>query len=104
MLPTKPFMKWGLDSIGPIKPVSCSHNNKYILVTTDYVTKWAEAKALKTNTTVVTSQFIYIFILTKFSYPFTLINNQGTHFINEAIKILTIHLLFWHTSFTIYYP
>jgi len=104
MFPTKPFMKWGLDSIGLIKPMSCSHSNKYILVTTDYVTKCVEAKALRTNTIVVTSQFIYKFILTKFSCPFTLVNNQGTHFINEAIEILTTHFLFWHASSTIFYP
>jgi hypothetical protein len=39
LFPTKPFMKWDLDFIGPIKPVSCSHGKKYILVTIDYATK-----------------------------------------------------------------
>jgi hypothetical protein len=42
--------------------------------------------------------------LTKFGYLFTLVNNQGTYFINDAIEILTIHFLFWHTSFTILQP
>jgi hypothetical protein len=87
MLPAEPFMKWGLDFIGPIKLVSHSHGNKYILVVANYVTKWVEAKALKTNTVAVMVQFILI----RFGYPFTLVSDQGTHFINEVIEILTTH-------------
>ncbi len=104
MLPIEPFMKWGLDFIGPIKPMNCSHNNNYMLVAINYVTKWLEAKALRTNMAIVTIKFIYEFILTTFNCPFILVNNQGTHFINDAIEIFTIHFLFWHTSFTTYYP
>jgi hypothetical protein len=33
-----------------------------------------------------------------------LVNNQVTHFIKDAIKILTTYFLFWHTSSIIYYP
>eukprot|EP00253_Pinus_taeda_P018179 PITA_18179 len=40
----EPFEKWALDFIGPINPTS--NGKRYILVCTDYVTKWAEAKAL----------------------------------------------------------
>jgi hypothetical protein len=32
-----------------------------------------------------------------------LVSDQGTHFINEAIKILTTHFFFEHTSSTTYY-
>ena len=40
----EPFEKWALDIIGLINPPS--ERKKYILVCTNYVTKWVEAKEL----------------------------------------------------------
>ncbi len=85
----EPFMKWGLDFIGLIKLIGRLTRNIYILVAINYATKWVEAKTLRTNTTIVTTKFLYEYILTKFKCPLTIITNQGVHFINDIIKYLT---------------
>jgi hypothetical protein len=84
----------GFGLFGTIKPVSCSHDNKCILVVIDYVTKRVEAKGLRTNMVVIIIQFIYKIILIGFGCPLTLISDQGTHLINEAIKILPLIFCF----------
>ena len=40
----EPFEKWALNFIGPINPPS--KGKRYILVCTNYVTKWVEDKLL----------------------------------------------------------
>jgi hypothetical protein len=79
-------MKWGLDFIGPIKQRGRLIGNKYILVTIDYAIKWVEAKALKTNTKIVITKFLYEYILTRFGCPLTIVAVQWVHFINDTIK------------------
>eukprot|EP00253_Pinus_taeda_P016527 PITA_16527 len=44
----EPFENWGLDFIGLINP--SSNQKTYILVATEYVTKWVEAKTLRRAT------------------------------------------------------
>ncbi len=85
----EPYMNWGLDFIGLIKPIGRFIGNKYILVAIDYATKWVEAKALRTNIIVVITIFLYEYIMTKFGCQLTIVTYQGVHFINDIIKHLT---------------
>jgi hypothetical protein len=65
----KPFMKWGLDFMGPIKPTSKTIGNRYIIIAIDYTTKWVEVRALKDNIAKNIIKFIYENIITKFGCP-----------------------------------
>ena len=63
----EPFEKWALYFVGPINPPS--KQKKYILVCTDYVTKWVEAKALPSATENSVIQFLFEDIFTRFGVP-----------------------------------
>ncbi len=82
-------MKWSLNFIGPSKPAWRLTRNKYILVATNYATKWVEVKALRSNTVVITIRFFYEYVLTRFGCPLAIVTNQGVYFINDIIKHLT---------------
>jgi len=60
-----------------------------MLEATNYATKWVEVKALKTYTIIIIKKILYEYILTRFGCPFTIIIDQGVHFINDIIKHLT---------------
>ncbi len=100
----EPLYKWGLDFIGPIKPMSGYFGNRYILVAIDYATKWVEAKTLCTNTIDGTAKFLYDHILIQFSWTLTIVIDQGTDFIKNVIHCLIDHFILRHTSSIAYYP
>jgi len=100
----EPFQKWGLDFIKPIKLASCYFGNRYIVIATNYATKWVEAKALHTNTSIVIVKFLYDHILIRFGCPVIIVTNQGTHFSNDVIHYLIDHFILRRTNSNVYYP
>ena len=78
-----PFAQWGLDIVGPFpKAVG---NKKYLLVCTNYFTKWVEAEPLANIRDVNVKRFIWKNIVTRFRVPYVLISDNGLQFDNKAL-------------------
>ena len=77
----EPFKRWALDFVGPIN--TPSKGKKYILVCTDYVTKWVEAKALPRATEKAVETFIFSDIFVRFGVPREIVTDQGTQFVSK---------------------
>jgi hypothetical protein len=71
-----PFRGWGLDFIGEIRP-SSSKGHWFVLVATDYFTKWTEVVALKNMTHREVIEFIIEHIIHRFGIPQTLTTVKG---------------------------
>jgi transposase InsO family protein len=98
------FKKWAIDFVGPIKPRGRSTGDRYIFTVTEYLTRWAEARAVKECSAAIAAQFIFDDIITRFGCPKILMSDQGTHFINKTIEALTQEFEVHHHKSTPYHP
>jgi hypothetical protein len=96
------FHTWGLDLIGPINPASGGYI--WILVATEYFTKWVEAIPLRKATGAAVANFIQEHIITRFGIPYKLISDNGTPFINKDVREVLEHYQVKHQRSTPYYP
>jgi hypothetical protein len=99
-----PFEKWRIDFVGPIAPATRYGRKRYILVATNYATKWAEAMACKNNNAKTVARFLYENIISRFGCPKKLISDRGTHFLNETIAELTNKFLIKYRKTSPYHP
>jgi hypothetical protein len=79
-----PFKGWGLDFVGEIHHAS-SKGHQFVLVATDYFTKWTEVVALKNMTHKEVIEFVTEYIIHRFSIPQTLTNDQGPSFMSKEV-------------------
>ncbi|XP_065616445.1 uncharacterized protein LOC136061919 [Quercus suber] len=79
-----PFAQWGLDIVGPFP--KAAGNKKYLLVGTDYFTKWVEAEPLANIRDVNVQKFVWKNIVTRFGVPHTLISDNGLQFDSKAFR------------------
>ena len=74
-----PFRGWGIDLISQIYLLS-SIGRKFILVATDYFTKWVETILLKTMTSKNMIDFVQEHIIYQFGITQTIMTDHGTTF------------------------
>ncbi|CAN6562526.1 unnamed protein product [Malus baccata var. baccata] len=95
------FYVWGIDFMGPFPS---SYGFMYILLAVDYVLKWVEAKATRTNDSKVVADFIRTNIFAKFGMPRFIISDGGSHFCNRTIEALLRKYNVNHRVSTPYHP
>ncbi|CAN6580919.1 unnamed protein product [Malus baccata var. baccata] len=95
------FDVWGIDFMGPFPS---SFGFTYILLAVDYVSKWVEAKATRTNDSKVVANFVKTNIFSRFGMPRVLISDGGSHFCNRTIEALLKKYHVTHKVSTPYHP
>eukprot|EP00253_Pinus_taeda_P024658 PITA_24658 len=89
------FERWALDFVGPINP--SSNQRTYILVATDYVTKWVEAEPLPKATEDSVIQFLFHLFITTPYHPQANGQVESSNKVIESIltKTITSHRRDW---------
>jgi len=90
------FRGWGIDMIGQINTPS-SNGHKFILVATDYFTKWVEAVPLKKVDSGDAIQLVKEYIVYRFGVPQIITTDQVSIFLSDEfvqfVDIMGIKLL-----------
>jgi len=97
----EPFEKWGMDFVGPVNPLS--KHKSYIVMCTDYLTKWEKTKVIKVATEKKVAKFLTENIFYKFGYPRELVTDQGSQFTSNLIEDLLTHHKIKHRTSTPYH-
>lgn len=96
------FEKWGVDAVGPL-PIT-SRGKSYILTAVDYLSRWAEAAAVRQITAKDVAKFVYENICCQFGVPLELLSDQGPGFRADLMTFLCEKMRIRHKYTTPYYP
>ncbi|CAB4421453.1 unnamed protein product [Rhizophagus irregularis] len=97
-----PFDRIGIDIVGPLP--TTKKGNKYIVVATEYLTKWPEARALPDAKASSVVSFFYEDIICRHGCPKEILTDRGSHFVNEMLNSLCDELGVKHRLSTAYHP
>ncbi|KAL0293177.1 UNVERIFIED_CONTAM: Transposon Ty3-G Gag-Pol polyprotein [Sesamum radiatum] len=95
------FDVWGIDFMGPFPS---SFGKSYIILGVDYVSKWVEAKATRTDDAKTVIDFVKANIFSRYGMPRAIISDRGTHFCNKMVSALLKKYNVTHRVSTAYHP
>jgi len=96
------FQRFGIDFVGLLNETFVG--NKFILVMTEYYTRWPIAMATRSADAEITAKVIYREIFCTFGPPAKILSDRGSHFANKTIQNLCKIVDVIHKSSTLYHP
>ncbi|UYV81543.1 hypothetical protein LAZ67_20001490, partial [Cordylochernes scorpioides] len=97
-----PFERVGIDFLGPLP--STKNRKKWMIVLTDYYTKYAETKAVIDATAREVAKFLTENVILKHGAPRYLISDRGSQFTSNLVKEITKICQIQHCFTTSYHP
>ena len=101
--PNDIFSHWSVDCIGPF-PADPRTGDLHVIIAVDWLTRWAEAKAVNNIDADTRSNFLYEDICCRYGVPESLRSDHGRSFDNEVVDHLAELLRINHHMSTPYYP
>ncbi|RVW99179.1 hypothetical protein CK203_018872 [Vitis vinifera] len=79
-----PFAQWGMDIVGPLPAAPAQ--KKFLLVATDYFSKWVEAEAYASIKDKDVTKFVWKNIVCRYGIPQIIIADNGPQFDSIAFR------------------
>ncbi|XP_070004903.1 uncharacterized protein [Nicotiana sylvestris] len=98
-----PFVAWGMDVIGPIKPAT-SNGYRFNLVAIDYYTMWVEDKTFKSMTKKAMVDFVHSNIICQFGIPKVIITDSGVNLNSNSMEEVCQQFKITHQKSTPHRP
>ncbi|CAF4107149.1 unnamed protein product [Rotaria magnacalcarata] len=100
--PEGPLALVGVDYCGPLPRTP--RDNQYVLVITDYFTRYTSAIALPNCTAETTAQTLFNEFFCKYGIPSIMLSDRGTHFNNKLMENIQKLIGYSHIYSTSYHP
>ncbi|KFK24085.1 hypothetical protein AALP_AAs60550U000200 [Arabis alpina] len=78
-----PFMRWAMDIVGPLH---ASKQKRFLLVLTDYFSKWVEVEAYASIKDAQVESFVWRNIICHLGLPFEIVTDNGSQFISNRFE------------------
>ncbi|KAG7533301.1 Reverse transcriptase domain [Arabidopsis thaliana x Arabidopsis arenosa] len=79
-----PFMRWSMDIIGPLH--RSTRGVQYLLVLTDYFSKWIEAEAYVSIKDSAVNTFLWKNVICRHGVPYDIVTDNGPQFISHEFE------------------